>query len=74
MLSMYPAVFFREDNGYSVVFPDLNWLATQGNTFEEAMEMAIDCLAGYLYTCQMDKSEIPGPSMLQARRLSTWLQ
>ena len=64
MLSMYPAVFFREDNGYSVVFPDLNWLATQGNTFEEAMEMALDCLAGYLYTCQMDKSEIPGPSML----------
>lgn len=64
MLSMYPAVFFREDNGYSVVFPDLNWLATQGDTFEEAMEMAIDCLAGYLYTCQMDKSNIPSPSKL----------
>lgn len=26
MLSMYPACFFHEDNNYSVVFPDLNWL------------------------------------------------
>ncbi len=64
MLSMYPAVFFHECDGYSVVFPDLNWLATQGETFEEAMEMAIDCLAGYLHTCQTDKSDIPSPSKL----------
>ena len=51
MLSMYPACFYKEAEGYSVVFPDLNNLATQGDTFEEAMEMAVDCLAGYLYTC-----------------------
>ena len=32
MLSMYPACFYKEDNGsYSVVFPDLNYLATQGD-------------------------------------------
>ena len=48
MLSMYPACFYKEAEGYSVVFPDLNNLATQGDTFEEAMEMAVDCLAGYL--------------------------
>ena len=24
MLSIYPACFFKEDNGYSVIFPDLN--------------------------------------------------
>ena len=46
MLSMYPACFYKEAEGYSVVFPDLNNLATQGDTFEEAMEMAVDCLAG----------------------------
>ena len=62
MLSMYPACFFLENNTYSVVFPDLNWLATQGDTFEEAMEMAIECLAGYLYTCQQDGDNIPKPS------------
>ena len=48
MLSMYPACFYKEAEGYSVVFPDLNNLATQGDTFEEAMEMAVDCLAGAL--------------------------
>lgn len=62
MLSMYPACFIKEENGYSVIFSDLNWLATQGNTLEEAMSMAVDCLAGYLYTCQMDNDPIPAPS------------
>lgn len=61
---MYPACFFHEDDGYSVVFPDLNWLATQGDTFEEAMEMAVECLAGYLHTCQVDGDNIPKPSKL----------
>lgn len=64
MLSMYPACFFHDEEGYSVVFPDLNWLATQGDTFEEAMEMAVECLAGYLHTCQMDGDTIPAPSGL----------
>lgn len=64
MLSMYPACFFHENNCYSVVFPDLNWLSTQGDTLEEAMEMAVDCLAGYLHTCQMDGDIIPSPSKL----------
>ena len=64
MLSMYPACFFHDAEGYCVIFPDLNWLATQGSTFEEAMEMAIDCLAGYLHTCRMDGDAIPSPSKL----------
>ncbi len=64
MLSIYPACFFYENNSYSVVFPDLNWLTTQGDTLQEAMEMAIDCLAGYLYSYQMDGEDIPKPSKL----------
>ena len=47
MLSIYPACFFKEDNGYSVIFPDLNYLATQGDTLEDAVAMAVDCLAGF---------------------------
>ena len=57
-------VFFHENDSYSVIFRDLNYLATQGDTFEEAMEMAVDCLAGYLYTCQMDGDNIQKPSKL----------
>ena len=64
MLSIYPACFFKEENGYSVVFPDLNWLATQGDTLDEAMSMAVDCLAGYLYSCKKDGDVISAPSKL----------
>lgn len=64
MLSMYPACFYKEDDGYSVIFPDLNYLATQGDSFEEAMEMAVECLASYLYIAQRDGEDVPAPSSL----------
>ena len=64
MLSIYPACFYKEEDGYSVIFPDLNRLATQGDTIEEAMEMAVECLAGYLYSCQKDGTAIPKPSRM----------
>ena len=67
MLSVYPAIFYAEDSGgYSVVFPDLNHLATCGDDMQEAMEMAVDCLAGYLFTEKQDGNEIPAPTPLEA--------
>ncbi len=66
MLSAYPAIFYKEENGYSVIFPDLNYLATDGNTLEQALAMSIDCLAGYLYSARLDKEEIPMPSDIKA--------
>lgn len=65
MLSAYPACFIREENGYSVVFPDLNHLATCGDTIEEAFTMAVDCLAGYLYWLQKDGEAAPAASSLE---------
>ena len=62
MLSVYPACFFKESNGYSVIFPDLNYLSTCGDTLDEALKMAVDCLAGYLYTCKRKGEEVPAPS------------
>ena len=71
MLSIYPACFFKEaDGGYSVIFPDLNWLATQGDNLQDAMEMAVDCLAGYLYDCQKEGEEVPAPSKLSEINLN----
>ena len=64
MLSAYPACFIKEENGYSVIFPDLNYLSTCGNTLDEALSMAIDCLAGYLYRLQKDGDTIPTASSL----------
>lgn len=70
MLSVYPACFFKEDEGYSVIFPDLNWLATCGKDENEAMSMAVDCLAGYLYTSWLDGEDVPRPSSIKDVSLS----
>lgn len=66
MLSAYPACFFKEKNGYSVIFPDLNYLSTCGKTLEEALTMAVDCLAGYLYWLKQDDETAPTPSPITA--------
>ena len=49
MLSVYPACFFMENGGYSVIFPDLNYLATEGESLSDALNNATECLASYLY-------------------------
>ena len=66
MLSMYPACFYKEENGYSVIFPDLDFLSTCGENLEHAMSMAIDCLAGRLLWLKEDKEPVPAPSALKA--------
>ena len=49
----FTAVFEpAEEGGYVVTFPAIPNLATQGETLEEAREMAADCLQGYLETLQ----------------------
>ena len=65
MLSTYPAVFMKEDDGYSLIFPDLNYLATCGDGLNETIEMATDCLAGYLYTSKLDGKNINKPSNIK---------
>lgn len=65
MLSIYPACFYKEkEGGYSVIFPVINQ-ATCGNTIEEAMRMAVDCLAGYLYNAKIEKGSIPAPPQME---------
>lgn len=66
MLSIYPACFFKEENGYSVIFPDLDDLATCGENLEEAMTMAVDCPAGHLYTLKQEGKKAPAPSAVSS--------
>lgn len=61
MLCAYPACFIKEENGYSVLFPDLD-KATCGETLDEAMRMAVDCLAGVLYLMKKEGVNPPPPS------------
>jgi len=42
---IYPAVFHKEEEGgYSISFPDFDYVFTQGDTINEAYEMSIDAL------------------------------
>lgn len=60
---VYPAVFRAEDvGGYSVAFQDLPGCCTEGDSLEEAVEMAHDALGLYLCSLEDDKDLIPEPS------------
>jgi predicted RNase H-like HicB family nuclease len=58
----YPALFIKEDAGYSINFPDLEGCYTCGNDLEEGIENAEDALALVLYGYEVDKKKIPTPS------------
>lgn len=58
----FPAVFTPEDQGYSVIFPDLEGCYTCGDNLEDALEMAEDALALVLYGYEKDGRFIPAPS------------
>ena len=65
-MTSYPACIYHDDEGYTIIFPDLNALATDGRTFPEAMDHALDCLAGYVYTALQHKETLPEPSDLSS--------
>lgn len=66
MQASYPAVFEEsEQYGFSVIFPDLNFLAAQGKSCPQALEMAIDCLAGDLWSLAQENQPLPAPSAMK---------
>ena len=64
MLTIYPAVFFKEELGFSVSFPDLKGCLTEGDSLEEAMEMAQEVLGLYLVSLEERGILIPIASAL----------
>ena len=57
---IYPAVFYPESDGkYSVIFPDLNDLATYGDNLADAFAMAIEACGQYLFTSLRDGETLP---------------
>ena len=56
----YKALFAREkDGGFTVTFPDVEEVVTYGDTIEEAVEMAKQCLGMCLETREMEGKEFP---------------
>ena len=69
---IYPAVFYPEGDGrYSVIFPDLNDLATYGDNLADAFAMAQEACGQYLFTSLRDGDVLPAPTPLDACLLYT---
>ena len=64
MFVTYPAIFYKnlEEEGYTVVFPDLQGCVTCGKDENESMHMAQDVLGTYLYEFYVDRKPMPSPS------------
>lgn len=57
---IYPAIFEPEAvGGYSVSFPDLPGCITEGDTMEEALDMAKDAMGIYLSVLESDGKAFP---------------
>lgn len=62
MKYVYPAIFTKEEKGFSILFPDLEGCYTQGDDLKDGVEMAEDVLAFWLYGLERDGKPIPAPS------------
>lgn len=70
MKVVYPACFYKEkDGGFSVQFPDLLGCCTQGDTLEEAIQMAEDAALGWLLTSVENNEEVPKASDIEDVKL-----
>lgn len=59
----YPAIFHPEDDGgYSVVVPDIDGCFSEGDTLDEAYEMAFDAVGLCLEDALARGINIPSPS------------
>lgn len=62
----YPAILKYEDDCYYVRFPDIENCYTDGDTREEAIEMACDVLPLMLCDYEDRHLDIPKPTKLEA--------
>lgn len=61
MKKFYPALFHEEDGRYWVTFPDIPECITEGDTLDEAYEMAKDAM-GICFMDDEDNFSYPTPS------------
>lgn len=62
---IYPANIEEEDGFFTVTFRDFPFALTDGESHEEALEEAVDCLGEALASCILDNEEIPIPSHVE---------
>lgn len=65
----YPATLSKQkEGGYVVQFPDFPEAITQGDSLEEALSEAVDCLEEAIANRIEMKLNIPAPSQLKRRQ------
>src|SRR4051794_33445336 len=65
----YPALFEpATEGGFVVTFPDFAWGSTQGDTEEEAREMATDAIRTMIREHIRNGEELPRPGKARARK------
>ena len=67
MFITYPAIFYKnkDNDGYTVVFPDLEYGATEGRNETEAVQMAQDYIGSWLYEDYLENNTLPKLSSLE---------
>lgn len=68
MKYVYPAIFTKEDGGYSIRFPDIESCYTSAADLVEGVDMARDVLCFMLYDLEERKAAIPAPSDVSTLR------
>ena len=61
MYVVYPAVFYKnsDNDGFTVVFPDFDFGATEGENLTNSYEMATDYVGSWLYEYFIDGKDFP---------------
>ena len=67
---IYPAVFEKEGDQYSISFPDLPNCFTQGEDLQDALEMAQDALCLVLYHMEKEGKEFPAATDIKKVEVS----
>ena len=64
---LYPACFYpcEEQEGYTVVVPDLPGCVTQGKSLIDAIDMAVDAASGWILDEMEDGNPIPPASKIE---------
>ena len=66
MFVTYPAIFYKnkDNEGYTVVFPNLEYGSTEGRNETEAVQMAQDYIGSWLYEDYVENNAFPKSSRL----------
>lgn len=72
MKYIYPAIFTRSsEGGYEIHFPDFPHIHTDGDSLNDAFDMAEDALNLWLWNAEEKNQDIPRPTNPVTLKLST---